>query len=406
MAEIRVEVSESEGDQQQEDPNASVFQSRTFPRYCPRPRPTQTQYIPATPRAIAAASGATPSNSDLSSRSRASSSDTSSFFFTISSSSSSSSSSHTLSIPQSSTSSYLCTFRGKDAIGFRRVFPPTINREKLKQHLSVIGSIRHANVVQLIGASMYEKEPCVNLMYPFVNGATLSDCLTSRSTTDLYSLYLGRWQSRMDIAVGVARGLNYIHHMTGFEALLVHNRIKTSNIILLPLSGGAAVKPLICKFGLAHAAGEAADEDEDNVGWGGGEGIEEVDEEENPYMSPEVRRGGSLATRKSDVYAFGVLLLELISGAEPVTYRYNDVDKVYVRKSIMETARAAEAGDEEMVRGWVDGRLNGLFPVEVAKEAMRLGLYCLGEDPRSRPDMGLVEGLIFDCWRRSNKPFF
>ncbi|CAL1370063.1 unnamed protein product [Linum trigynum] len=394
-----------------------VFRSLSFPRYCPRPRPTQTQYLPATPRAAAAIfvhSGATPStNSELS---RASSSATgSSFFFTISSSSSSSSPA-----PSSTASSYRCTFRGKDTIGFRRSFPPNITPEKLKQRLSLIGSIRHANVVQLMGASISDKEPrVVDLMYGFVNSPTLSNCLNNHNANvnNLYSLYVSTWQSRIEIALGVARGLNYIHHMTGFDAVLVHNRIKSSNIILTFRSNNnntstaisqqpGVVRPLICKFGLAQAAGEAAADDDNQIGsWPTTmASIPESEEEENPYFSPELRRHeGTLATQKSDVYAFGMLLLELLSGAEPVAYyHYDEEENVHVRMSIVETARETLAGeDDERVRGWVDGRLIGFIPVKVAEKAMRVALHCLSEDPESRPDMGFVEGVICDCWINS-----
>ncbi|CAN0928048.1 Protein STRUBBELIG-RECEPTOR FAMILY 8 [Linum grandiflorum] len=134
------------------------------------------------------------------------------------------------------------------------------------------------------------------------------------------------------------------------------------------------------------------------------------DEEGYPYMSPELLREG-IATHESDVYAFGVLLLELISGKEPLTYRYDEASKVYVRTSIVETARAMFEGgggdteDEEKVKRWVDGRLNSLFPAKVAMKAIQVALLCVAEDPESRPDMGFVEGLIYECRRKSNNIF-
>ncbi|CAN1844879.1 LysM domain receptor-like kinase 3 [Linum perenne] len=396
-------------DHQDDNPNDSVFESRTFPQYRPRPRPTQSQYVPATPRAARNyGASITPSSSLRSSMGSGSSSSVSTFFFTISSSSSSSSISHSPQLLQSN--SYRTTFRGREAIGFRRVPPPNISRDKLKQSLSLIGTIRHSNVVQLIGASMPAKEqPFVSLVYGFVNGPTLSDCLTATSGNDhlLFSC-VKTWVSRMEVALGVARGLDYIHNRTGFDAVFVHNRIKSPNIILECSSSGQLIRAMICNFGLAHASGETAADGEQRR-----QPLME-DEEGYPYMSPELLREG-VATHESDVYAFGVLLLELISGKEPLTYLYDQANKVYVRTSIVQTAReiflnGGENGDEheaeKNVRCWVDKRLNNFFPVKIAMKAIRVALLCVGDDPKSRPDMGFVEGIIFECRRKSDKVFF
>ncbi|CAI0555928.1 unnamed protein product, partial [Linum tenue] len=191
------------------------------------------------------------------------------------------------------------------------------------------------------------------------------------------------------------RGLDYIHHWTGLEAVLVHNHIKSSNIILAQGSGSQPfIRAMICNFGLAHASGEAADDDGHGHGCG-----REGEEGYHPYMSPELLREGALATQKSDVYAFGVLLLELLSigyrAIDVCIYSYDAADNVYERRSTVETARAAiVAGDEEgvineRVRRWVDGRLCYWFPVKIAVKAMRVAVQCVDEDPSLRPDMGV-----------------
>ncbi|CAN0928052.1 Chitin elicitor receptor kinase 1 [Linum grandiflorum] len=372
---------------QDDNPNDSVFESRTFPQYRPRPRPTQSQYVPATPRNYGITS--TPSTSFRSSLISGSS-----FFFTISSSSSSSGS-HSTQILEPH--SYRTTFRGKEAIAFCRIPPPNFSRDELKQCLSLIGTIRHANVVKLIGASMPAKwQPYVNL--GFIDAPTLSDCLTT-SGNDL----LSKWVSRMEVALGVARGLDYIHNRTGLDAVFVHNRIKSANIIL-ECSSGQVTRAMICNFGLAHASGETARPTMDLLTTAANQQQPLMEDEEGyPYMSPELLREG-IATHESDVYAFGVLLLELISGKEPLTYRYDEASKVYVRTSIVETARAMFE-DEEKVKRWVDGRLNSLFPAKVAMKAIQVALLCVAEDPESRPDMGFVEGLIYECRRKSNNIF-
>lgn len=108
-------------------------------------------------------------------------------------------------------------------------------------------------------------------------------------------------------------------------------------------------------------------------------------------MSPEYLSTG-VATQKSDVYAFGVVVLELLSGMEAVKYEFDGGDDGgggYRRVSVVEAAREA-AAEEGGARRWVDGRLRDSFPVEVAAEMIRVGLECVEEDPNERPDMGRV----------------
>ncbi|CAN0863852.1 G-type lectin S-receptor-like serine/threonine-protein kinase B120, partial [Linum grandiflorum] len=382
---------------QADDPKNLLFRSYTFPRYCRKFYPaSQTKYIPATPRAYVVInySSGTPSNSDdiNSCISSPSLSGASSFFFTISSSSSSPSSSS----PLSFRFHYRCTFRGSEAIGFRRMVPPDViigGQEKLKRHLSAISALRHANVVQLIGASVSEmKEQCttLELIYQFVPGPTLSDCLNTSGKGQVST-----WKSRMEIALGVASGLVYIHHMTGFDIVFVHNRIKSSNIILTSAASGNSplIRAKICNFGLSRAAGEHQRVMKE-------EG-EEEEEEGYPYMAPELLQEG-ISSQKSDVYAFGVLLLELLSGTSPSAHRRA------APASIIETSAAIFGGGtegaeveeiEKRVRLWVDKRLNDSFPVKSTVELLRVALMCVVDDPASRPDMASVEGFLFRCIR-------
>lgn len=104
-------------------------------------------------------------------------------------------------------------------------------------------------------------------------------------------------------------------------------------------------------------------------------------------MAPEFQVSG-VATKKSDVYAFGVVVLELLSGEEVVKFEFDD-DGGYRRISVVETARVA-VEENGGVRKWVDKRLRDSFPVKVAERMIRVGLECVGEDPDERPDMGRV----------------
>lgn len=115
------------------------------------------------------------------------------------------------------------------------------------------------------------------------------------------------------------------------------------------------------------------------------------------YMAPEYLLTG-LPTAKSDVYAFGVVVLELLSGTEALKYIGDNESCTYKRVSVVETARdAIEAecgGGGGGVRSWIDRRLRDSYPVEVAEKMVRLCLECVEGDPDNRPDMGQVAGRI------------
>lgn len=117
-------------------------------------------------------------------------------------------------------------------------------------------------------------------------------------------------------------------------------------------------------------------------------------------MAPEYQVTG-VATQKSDVYAFGVVLLELVSGQEALKYEFDD-GGAYKRVSVVESARVAMA-EEGGARKWVDKRLKDSFPVDVAEKIIRVGLECVGEDPKERPDMGRVATSVSKMYLDSKK---
>ncbi|KAJ8559598.1 hypothetical protein K7X08_003656 [Anisodus acutangulus] len=212
--------------------------------------------------------------------------------------------------------------------------------------------------------------------------------------------------SRIQIATDVAHGLDYIHNTTGLEINPVHKYVKSSGIIVTEPSFNAK----ICHFGAA----ELCSVTESKAVMIGGEIGEETPElggsASKPrdfegvrgYMSPEFQQTG-VATQKSDVYAFGVVLLELVSGEEPVRFNYDKATGNYSKISVIEKARKVVecGGDREEdggvgVRNWVDRRLSDSFPVDVAKKVMRLALDCLHVEPDNRPDMRRVAGTLND----------
>ncbi|XP_048137097.1 protein LYK5 [Rhodamnia argentea] len=328
---------------------------------------------------------------------------------------------HSSSSSSSSSSSWRCSVRGKDVVIFQRKFRRKIDMRRLRDLLGMICRSHLVSIAKLLGASVSGNN--IFLVYEFVDGASLSDCLRNPKMPNF--TVLGTWMSRMQIAADVAHGLDYIHNHTGLNMILVHNHIKSSSIVVTEPS----FKAKICHFGTAQLCGEADENDvlrERAVPAEGGE-IREEGAGEGPsgsplmersdsrrmqfegvrgYMSPEFRVTG-VATQKSDVYSFGVVLLELLSGEEPFKYKYDKESGDFVRTSIVETARAAVdgwdggGGVEGRLRKWMDRRLRDSFPVEVAEKLVRLGLECVEADPDRRPDMSRVEGKMSKLYMQS-----
>ncbi|OMO67392.1 hypothetical protein CCACVL1_20550 [Corchorus capsularis] len=300
-----------------------------------------------------------------------------------------------------------CNLRGHDTVVFQRKFRRKIETSELKERLSVICRSHHMSIIRLLGASISGDH--IYLVYEFIEGSNLVDCL--RNPRNPSFTVLSTWMSRMQIATDLAHGLDYVHNKTGLNLSIVHNHIKSSSIIITEPSFNAK----ICHFGTAQLCGEADENGTQEIGSSKRETkIEEVTEDGQAanlrklkrsnsgerqfegvrgYMSPEFRSTG-IATQKSDVFAFGVVVLELLSGEEPLKYRYDKKSGDFVRTSVTETAAAVVAQGREAVRRWIDRRLNDSFPVEVAEKLIRLTLDCVHVDQDKRPDMGRVAGKI------------
>lgn len=309
-----------------------------------------------------------------------------------------------------------CNLRGRDTVVFQRRFRHKIQTSQLKERLSVICRSHHMSIIKLLGASVSGDH--IYLVYEFVEGSNLVDCL--RNPRNPSFTVLSNWMSRMQIATNLAHGIDYVHNKTGLNLSIVHNHIKSSSIIVTEPSFNAK----ICHFGTAQLCGETEEEEAVETDTSKRETeIEEITEEANAaslrklkrsdsgdrqfegvrgYMSPEFRSSG-VATQKSDVFAFGVVILELFSGEEALKYRYDKKTGNFVRTSLMDTAEAAAAEGSDGLRRWIDRRLNDSFPVDVAQKLIRLALDCVHVDPDKRPDMGRVAGKISKHYLESKK---
>ncbi|XP_050214360.1 lysM domain receptor-like kinase 3 [Mercurialis annua] len=314
----------------------------------------------------------------------------------------------------STTTCWRCSLRNAETVVFQRKCRRKIEMSRLKERLSILCRSHHTSVIKLLGVCIAGEH--IYLVYEFTNGANLADCL--RNPRNPHFTVLSAWTSRMQIAADLAHGLDYIHHKTGLNLTLVHNHIKSSAIIVTePEFHGK-----ICHFGAAQLCGELVNDAVSEKGKSKITEITELNSEEEEgevkddsklkrltsgdtqfegvrgYMSPEYQTTG-IASQKADVYAFGVVILELLSGEEPLKFKFDKSSGHVVRTSVIETARAAvQGGDAEerqgRVRRWMDRRLKDSYPVDVAEKLTRLAIECVRVDADERPDMGRVAGKI------------
>nr|GMC48449.1 lysM domain receptor-like kinase 3 [Ipomoea batatas] len=297
----------------------------------------------------------------------------------------------------SSSISWRCTIRDRNVVVTQRKFRRPIETPELIHRVAMICRSHHSSLIPLKGISI--SGDYIYFVYEFIHGVNLRDAL--RNPRNPNFTVLSSWMSRLQIVSDVASGIDYIHNYTGLGHEFVHNHIKGSSIIVIE----PMLSAKICHFAMAELCGETAKRNVESES-----GMVKLKrasskmlklEGTRGYMAPEFLSSGAV-TQKSDVYAFGVVVLELVSGQESLKYVFDEERDEYVRTSVISAARAA-VGSFGGVRGWVDKRLRDSYPVEVAEKLVRLALDCVEDDPNHRPDMGHVSGQISQMYLESQK---
>ncbi|XP_058083602.1 pto-interacting protein 1-like [Magnolia sinica] len=286
-----------------------------------------------------------------------------------------------------SSSTWRCTLRSKPTAVVQRRLRRPLDSTQLRFLLSSISRTHHTSIIKLLGACI--SGDFIYLVYDFASGATLSTAL--RNPQNPSFTLLPSWLSRMQIATDLSQGLEYIHHSSGEN--IIHNHIKSSAIIVSDPSLNAR----ICHFGASLLTGETPEASSSSSS---SSTLQRSDsrasrvEGTRGYMSPEFLTAG-IISQKSDVYAFGVVILELFSGEEPLKYRFDGRRGDYERISLIETARdALERNEDGMLRRWMDRRMKDSFPAEVAEKMIRLALDCVHVEADKRPDISRVAGKV------------
>ncbi|CAM6124362.1 unnamed protein product [Calypogeia fissa] len=242
----------------------------------------------------------------------------------------------------------------------------TTKSREFYAELKVLCKVHHTNLVELLGYSAGDDS--LFLIYEFAENGALSQHLHHTKGTPEENPPLS-WTARVQIALDTARGLEYIHDHT--KAHYVHRDVKTSNILL-----DGFFRAKVADFGLAKLVHENSETFITSSRFVGTYG----------YMPPEYMQGGH-TTSKSDVYAFGVVLFELITGRPAMSKMGSS------RRSLiffMLEVLKEEHDPSLRFKDVVDPRLANCFPLELSFKMAKLARACVDEDPTKRPDMRTV----------------
>ncbi|XP_057448786.1 LRR receptor-like serine/threonine-protein kinase FEI 2 [Lotus japonicus] len=226
-----------------------------------------------------------------------------------------------------------------------------------ERELQILGSIKHRYLVNLRG---YCNSPTSKLLiYDYLPGGSLDEVLHERSEQL-------DWDSRLNIIMGAAKGLSYLHH--DCSPRIIHRDIKSSNILL-----DGKLDARVSDFGLAKLL-----EDEESH-------ITTIVAGTFGYLAPEYMQSGR-ATEKTDVYSFGVLTLEVLSGKRPT-------DASFIEKGLNIVGWLNFLITENRAREIVDPLCEGV-QVDSLDALLTMAIQCVSSSPEDRPTMHRVVQLL------------
>lgn len=243
--------------------------------------------------------------------------------------------------------------------------------------IAIIGNIHHVNLVKLKGFCAQGRERM--LVYEYMNRGSL-DCTLFGTGPVL------EWQERLDIALGIARGLAYLH--SGCEHKIIHCDVKPENILL-----HEQFQAKISDFGLSKLL--TPEQSSLFTTMRGTRG----------YLAPEWLTSSAISD-KTDVYSYGMVLLELVSGRKNCLFRTRSHstsdDNSNGAPSSSSSAQglayfplfALDMHEEGRYLELADLKLEGRVTSEEVEKLVRVALCCVHEEPTLRPNMGSVVSML------------
>ncbi|CAN6466287.1 unnamed protein product [Victoria cruziana] len=244
-------------------------------------------------------------------------------------------------------------------------------KKQFQAEVATIGSIHHLHLMRLKGFCAEGKQRL--LVYDFMPNGSLDKFLfNNKSTagaaaggTDTGFL---DWKKRFQIAVGTAKGLSYLHEECAVK--IIHCDVKPENILL-----DANFSPRISDFGLAKLL--SREESQAFTTMRGTRG----------YLAPEWLTTSVVST-KSDIYSYGMVLLELVGGRKNLDPSVKSSEKCYF--PVYAYQKQAEGRMEEAI----DERLRGKVDVKEVERCIKVAMWCVQEDWNLRPTMGRVVKML------------
>ncbi|RHN66650.1 putative protein kinase RLK-Pelle-PERK-2 family [Medicago truncatula] len=242
-------------------------------------------------------------------------------------------------------------------------------KEKMKSEVQTILKARHNNVVMLLGSST--KDRFMLIVYEYACNGSLDMFLSRESGKTL------AWSERMRVAIGLSRGLKYLH-----DKNIIHGNIKPNNILLTH-----DFKPMVHNldnnclgdFDLGKKLEPKKSCNNKIIG-------------NSEYIAPEYQEKGKLST-KTDVYSFGVVILELITGRKAE-------DKISGDKRLVEWAKPLLGGKK--YSELVDPIISKTYEEDQLRWLVKVIAQCLKKKPKERFSMNMVSPIYYDM---SNKKF-
>ncbi|KAK8954631.1 Serine/threonine-protein kinase [Platanthera zijinensis] len=236
------------------------------------------------------------------------------------------------------------------------------DREWLAE-VNYLGQLSHPNLVKLLGYCCQDDHRI--LVYEYMASGSLDKHLFQREAQTI------TWDTRMKIGLDVAKGLAFLHEA---KRSIIYRDFKTSNILL-----DADYNAKLSDFGLAKE-GPIGDKTHVSTRVMGTYG----------YAAPEYVMTGHL-TARSDVYGFGVVLLEMLTGGKAL-----DTNRPGRERNLVEWARPLLVRPNKLLR-IIDPRMAGQYSLKAAQIACKLAHRCLSENPKGRPSMTEVVKELEAC---------
>ncbi|XP_076921368.1 putative LRR receptor-like serine/threonine-protein kinase At1g67720 [Bidens hawaiensis] len=238
-------------------------------------------------------------------------------------------------------------------------------KKEFANEVSLLSRIHHRNLVKFYGFCQEEGKDI--LVYEFMHNGTLKEHLYG----PLAKEHRLKWIKRLEIAEESAKGIEYLH--TGCVPSIIHRDLKTSNILL-----DNNMKAKVSDFGLSKLAVDGTSH------------VSSIVRGTVGYLDPEYYISNHL-TEKSDIYSFGVILLELISGKEAIS---NESFGINCRNIVQWAKLHIESGD---IQGIIDPALGDEYDIQSMWKVAEKALMCVQPHSNTRPSMSEVIKEIQDA---------